>query len=543
MEKKLDELKEIYNRYEIYSASKLLSSIEKLCSNKSIDIAVFGQFKAGKSSFINSIVGKNILPTSVLPATSITTRIKYGENQKVTIYYNDSKTQEIEINEIDEYITEPKNPKNIKGVDTAVIELREIERYNGLCFTDTPGVGSVHRNNSQTAKNTFIETNISIVCVSAERPLSESDLKLFEELMDNSYKVVCLITKVDLFTKDEILEINNFVKLKLSENLNREIEVFNYSTISETDKYKTFIENEIFDKILQKFDSEYNRIFNYKLNLLIDYFKAFFEIAIKSAQKSDMEKSFISSKIFDEKTNFTFIKHEVTLIKTDFKNKIRDSIYDILKVHINKLVYEISGDFLTEYELWNDNLYVMTRKYESWLKKNLSEKIYAISEIENERIEKLLVDMVDYFRYFSKTFNERLSNNIKSVLGIDITSQEWNIEFKSIKKPDISIFRTFDSHIDLLWFLFPMSVFKRFFKKYFLNQIPDEVDKNIQRLTSDYTELINNIVDNISSETLEHIKNEINTIEKALKSIYSRKNEYIDAIEKLNNLSNIISLK
>jgi len=95
MEKILNELKSICEEYEINSVEKLINSIELSSKNKYIDIAVFGQFKAGKSSFINSLVNKKILPTSVLPATSIITKIIYGENQRITIYFNDKRKKEI----------------------------------------------------------------------------------------------------------------------------------------------------------------------------------------------------------------------------------------------------------------------------------------------------------------------------------------------------------------------------------------------------------------------------------------------------------------
>jgi len=110
MEKILNELKSICEEYEINSVEKLINSIELSSKNKYIDIAVFGQFKAGKSSFINSLVNKKILPTSVLPATSIITKIIYGENQRITIYFNDKRKKEISENELEEYITENKNP-------------------------------------------------------------------------------------------------------------------------------------------------------------------------------------------------------------------------------------------------------------------------------------------------------------------------------------------------------------------------------------------------------------------------------------------------
>ena len=49
-------------------------------------LAVVGQFKRGKSSLMNAIIGRDILPTGVLPLTSAITVLKYGPREKLTIF-------------------------------------------------------------------------------------------------------------------------------------------------------------------------------------------------------------------------------------------------------------------------------------------------------------------------------------------------------------------------------------------------------------------------------------------------------------------------
>ena len=67
----LNEIKEICLKYDLKSLQPLIASVENLSAEKCIDIAVFGQFKAGKSSFINDIIGKTAVPTGVIPVTSV----------------------------------------------------------------------------------------------------------------------------------------------------------------------------------------------------------------------------------------------------------------------------------------------------------------------------------------------------------------------------------------------------------------------------------------------------------------------------------------
>jgi ABC-type uncharacterized transport system ATPase component len=49
-------------------------------------IAVLGQFKRGKSSLLNAIIGRDLLPTGILPLTSVITVVRYGASERLVIY-------------------------------------------------------------------------------------------------------------------------------------------------------------------------------------------------------------------------------------------------------------------------------------------------------------------------------------------------------------------------------------------------------------------------------------------------------------------------
>jgi hypothetical protein len=55
--------------------------------DKAIDVAVVGQFKSGKSSLVNSLIGVGILPVGIVPVTAIVTRIRYGILPKLNIQF------------------------------------------------------------------------------------------------------------------------------------------------------------------------------------------------------------------------------------------------------------------------------------------------------------------------------------------------------------------------------------------------------------------------------------------------------------------------
>src|SRR5580658_5798099 len=84
---------------------KLLSLERKLASNQ-LHLAVLGQMKRGKSSFINALIGAEILPTGVLPVTAVITEIKYGLTPEAVILYTTGAREQVNLGTLAEYITE-----------------------------------------------------------------------------------------------------------------------------------------------------------------------------------------------------------------------------------------------------------------------------------------------------------------------------------------------------------------------------------------------------------------------------------------------------
>src|SRR6202167_3622459 len=87
---------------------KLLSLQRKLASGQ-LHLAVLGQMKRGKSSFINALLGAEILPTGVLPVTAVITEIKYGAVPGGVILYTTGAREMIDLSALAEYITESGN--------------------------------------------------------------------------------------------------------------------------------------------------------------------------------------------------------------------------------------------------------------------------------------------------------------------------------------------------------------------------------------------------------------------------------------------------
>jgi ribosome biogenesis GTPase A len=168
----LDRVRDASHRLDIVS----LNRQTEVCGNllgqdRIIDVAILGQFKAGKSSFINSLIGQNVLPVGAIPVTTVITRLYYDNEPGAIVTHFDGSTIEVPVNEVEQYISEEKNPANEKNVEVVDIALSALARYQGLRLVDTPGLGSVFKYNTETSQEWLPEVGAAIVAVSAERPL------------------------------------------------------------------------------------------------------------------------------------------------------------------------------------------------------------------------------------------------------------------------------------------------------------------------------------------------------------------------------------
>lgn len=196
--------------------NRLLMIKEQLISN-CFNLVILGQFKRGKTTLINSLIGKEILPSSVVPLTSIVTILKYGEEVSCVVSMDDGNEKEIRIEELSDYVTEKGNPKNIRGVRCARIGYPSPFLEKGILLVDTPGVGSTFLHNTETTYEFLDHLDAALFLMSADVPISQVEKELLDTIKDSIQKIFFVLNKIDNLTPKEIEEIVAFNKQVLEE--------------------------------------------------------------------------------------------------------------------------------------------------------------------------------------------------------------------------------------------------------------------------------------------------------------------------------------
>lgn len=156
-------------------------------------VVVIGEFNAGKSTFINALIGDDLLPVGITPTTEMIELIRYGEtpNRKPTIR--------------EDGIREWIHPNT--GAP-------------GVAIVDTPGTGSVFQRHEHIAKSFLHRSDFVIFVLSAKRAFAETE-RLYLELAQNyGKKIVLVLNQIDLIQPKEQTEVRRFVERQVEEMLN-----------------------------------------------------------------------------------------------------------------------------------------------------------------------------------------------------------------------------------------------------------------------------------------------------------------------------------
>src|SRR6266571_237532 len=201
--------KEVIRVYQLTDLRPLLEAVERQTKNQLLNVAVFGRFKAGKSSFLNQLLRRPVLPVGVVPVTSVVTEICYAKQESATVIYRGGHTTEtVPLTAIGRYVSELDNPGNRRGVETVRVFVPEMVAYQKLRLVDTPGLQSILAHNTETSFAWSPNVDLALVAVGVDPPLTQQDVELIERLLRFTPNVSVLLTKMDTLSpgaQDEVL--------------------------------------------------------------------------------------------------------------------------------------------------------------------------------------------------------------------------------------------------------------------------------------------------------------------------------------------------
>ena len=184
---------------------RIRSTADRMTS-KVYRVAVIGEFKRGKSSLINALVGSSILPTDILPMTAVITHLVYGEEKRIDIHFKDGRVQESTVDQLFEFATkyDEQRESMARSVEEIIVHYPSVYCKNHIEILDTPGMND---NEEMTRVTLSVLGNIdaAIMVVSANSPLSETEQNLVLQMIEQQgiHHVIFVVTHIDKVSDEE----------------------------------------------------------------------------------------------------------------------------------------------------------------------------------------------------------------------------------------------------------------------------------------------------------------------------------------------------
>lgn len=182
-------------------------------------VVCIGQFKRGKSTLLNALVGAPILPTGVVPVTAVVTVLRYGERLDARLRLATGESRECDPHSIASYVSEDENPGNRKSVSAVEVFVPSGLLETGMCLVDTPGIGSVFAANTATTRAFVPHIDASLVVLGADPPISGEELTLIEEVARQTSEFIFVLSKADRLSDADREQATRFAERVLSDRL------------------------------------------------------------------------------------------------------------------------------------------------------------------------------------------------------------------------------------------------------------------------------------------------------------------------------------
>ena len=188
-----------------HTAKSIGETIEKI-AKEHFEVAIVGEFKRGKSTLINAMLGQEVLPADVLPATATLNRVTYSEHPYVMVEYKNGSSERVDINRLADYVTKLsyESEKTAETVKQATAYYDTAFCKNNVDIIDTPGLNDDEQMTNVTL-SILPEIDAAVFVISANSPFSQFEKEFLEKKMLTSDlgRIIFAVNCFGTFSKED----------------------------------------------------------------------------------------------------------------------------------------------------------------------------------------------------------------------------------------------------------------------------------------------------------------------------------------------------
>ena len=433
-----------------------------------MEVAITGQFSSGKSTFLNALLSRNILPTGITPVTSKVNFINYGEEYKLKITYYSGAQEYAPIEAIADFTDQRQNEmKDIKYLTLYA----PMDILKDISFVDTPGLNSQSQSDTDTTRKVLRDVGGIIWLTLIDNAGKLSEAEVLEEYMQHfKNKSLCVLNQKDKLTPDQVTTTTNYVSEKFGKYFAKVVPISARMALESRAHQKDILIHDEYTKVVNEFKKELLEKDVDDLNFFEESFKQY-KSKIHAIQDSDattntklLQESNIQEVIdfINETIRPQAAEAKEFAIKKDLKGicdilvkeyetitKIYDVLVDVLKDCENKVIEHFENIYKKySKELFNiyNSLETIMEKIAHETYKNIKKKTsnrfeesksFLGGKIEKFEYETFWIDSDSIYKslfYDDQTVDKMFKRSIKLLKNIELdTDESFRDAYKIIK--------------------------------------------------------------------------------------------------------------
>ena len=225
---------ELIARYGLYEYRAECDALRD-APEHALEVAVLGRVSSGKSSLVNALIGRELLPVGPRPLTAVITRISQAAEQAAEGIGLDGQRWPIPLARL-AAVLEQTGP-TVSGPRLAEVRIGVPSEAlaDGVVITDTPGLGAVHASIGMRVWDYLPRCDVGVLTVDATATLGSDDLDLLRALTALEAEILVVLSKRDLLTPADLAEQQAYTERALHDTLGRTVPVAAVSVRAEGD--------------------------------------------------------------------------------------------------------------------------------------------------------------------------------------------------------------------------------------------------------------------------------------------------------------------